>query len=452
MKKHGNINTIVFDKFHDLVMDARLYGSLESYSERMAYYLSEQNTGSISSDDRLRIELGLLWIQMVRGTFYSETHIDWNDLESRIGSNDTLLRIEYDIINAVYNLLLHNEYVAAQSTLEKAISTLKDSAYNFLYGIAARALCNVYIMTGNTEPAEAYALDSISIFRRFDNNLLLASSLNSYAVLKKNCCHYDEAERLLVQAMEIFRSIEAPDGEFLCINNLAVIKMKTGDWQRSELYFERLQVLESKLKITSNNLLIYKVNMAHLHLLRRDFIQAEAELLQLAEESCKSKALKQKALAHEFLGELYLEQGENQKARFHLEKALSIAEEIAPSSDLMTEILRRFAQLYFCEGNLDVSATMAKECIRLCRCIRDRHELGAAMRILGDIHSRNDLPKKARSCYEYSAAILESLHECYELMRTHIALGALHPQASSDKTNSYLLEAKNLAVQMGLPY
>ncbi|MBI4720565.1 MAG: tetratricopeptide repeat protein, partial [Chitinivibrionia bacterium] len=285
-------------------------------------YKTKLNAPRLTLDSKLGIELGLLWIGLVRGTAEgSREYHALQTIESQIPPKNAMLGMEHQIVKAAHLLLIQNEYGRARDILERIAGELKISPHNMLYAIAARALCNVYIMTGNVERAEEYAQDCISIFRRHANDLLLASSLNSYAVLKKMRCQYEEAERLLRQAMSIFEGIGAADGEFLCLNNLAIIKMKTGEWAEAERLFERLQSLEKRLNLKSDNLLIYKVNVAHLHLLKRDHSRAEALFHELAKESSSAGALKQKAPSHEFPGELYIERAEYATARSHLEQA-----------------------------------------------------------------------------------------------------------------------------------
>lgn len=452
MKKHGINIAFELDEFHKVVTRGEFYGSIELCKQLHDEYMRRLRNTEFAPEGSAGIRLALLWIRLVRGLKQDNEEVEWKEIQQQIGSQGDLIQIEYDTIRAIYMLLRHNEYQESRKILERVTAELRQTPYNLLYGIAARALSNVYIMTGETGLGDAYALDAISIFRRFGNKMLLASCLNSYAILKKNCCQYEEAERLLNQALEIFDHIEAPDGSFLCLNNLAIVKMKTGDWARAEACFQQLARLETELCIRSNNLLVYRVNRAHLHLLKRNFRLAESELQELASEDSDAKAFKQRALAHEFLGELYTEVKDLEKARTHIECALSLADNIAPESDLMTEILRRKVKLLYEEGNSDSALANAMRCIKLCKKIRDRHELGAILRILGDIYSRNNQSRKANSCYQYSAILFTELHQRYELMRTYIAQAASAMKAKCGGANFSLAEAYHIATQMGLEY
>lgn len=453
MRTHNIRYSVASDEFQELIGDPRLYQSTEHLAARIDAYTTKLNDPRLSREGKLGIELGLLWIGFVRGTGNGERELQaLETIEPQIPAENEILKLEYHVVRATYLILIRNEYEQARDILERAAGALKESAHNMLYAISARALSNVYIMTGRMELAEEYVQDSISIFRRHANKLLLASSLNSYAVLKKMCCQYDEAQRLLRQAMSIFESIGAADGEFLCLNNLAIIKIKTGEWAEADTLFERLQALETRLNLKSDNLMIYKVNLAHLHLLKRNYSQAEALFHELAGDSGCAKALRQKALSHEFLGELYTETGDYKSARSHLDQAVAIALDIAPEGDLMTEALRRTAQLLAAEGDLCEAHGAARQCIRLSKKIEDKHELGAALRILGDIHAAGGRTKKAASAYEESIRLLRGAKESYELMRSCISMASLLIGTQKESAGVYLLEAKHLASKMELEY
>jgi len=66
------------------------------------------------------------------------------------------------------------------------------------------------------------------------------------------------------------------------------------------------------------------------------------------------------------------------------------------------------------EGNIPEAQDTALRCIRLSRKIEDKHELGAALRILGDIHVINGQMKKAVNAYEESIRLLRNAKESYD--------------------------------------
>jgi DNA-binding NtrC family response regulator len=140
------------------------------------------------------------------------------------------------------------------------------------------------------------------------------------------------------------------------------------------------------------------------------------------------------------------------QASENLHRALAIAEQIGPRSDIMTEVMRRFAQLYLLQEDWTRARQEALGCIRLSKKIRDKHEMGAALRVLGEAYVKLGLPKKAVTAFEAGINTLKSIGECYELMRTCIAYSALLVDSKSRDAEVYLLEARQLCKKLDIPY
>ena len=159
-----------------------------------------------------------------------------------------------------------------------------------------------------------------------------------------------------------------------------------------------------------------------------------------------------KALAHEFLGELYTETGEYEVAANHLQEAYEITEQILPKSDVMTEVRRRQADLCFRQGRYGESRTNALKCINISKKMGDRYELGAALRILGEYYQVMGQEKKAIACFETAIKTLKGIHECYELMRGCIAYGAFLVEKKNPDAEIYLMDGRQLCKKLELDY
>jgi DNA-binding NtrC family response regulator len=158
------------------------------------------------------------------------------------------------------------------------------------------------------------------------------------------------------------------------------------------------------------------------------------------------------ALLQEFYGEYWLERRTLDQAAIHFEHARGIAEQIAPNSDLMTEVRRRHAELAMCRGQFTQARNDALACIRLCKRIRDKHEMGAALRILAEANVRLGLPAKAATAFEASINTLKSIGECYELMKSCISYSAHLIEMKSRDADVYLLEARQLCKKLEIQY
>jgi len=85
----------------------------------MEVYKSKLDDPRLSGEDKLGIELGLLWIGLVRGM--ADGRREWDELQaigSRIPPENEMLSLEYHIVEATHLTLIQNEYRQAQDILE----------------------------------------------------------------------------------------------------------------------------------------------------------------------------------------------------------------------------------------------------------------------------------------------------------------------------------------------
>jgi DNA-binding NtrC family response regulator/tetratricopeptide (TPR) repeat protein len=238
---------------------------------------------------------------------------------------------------------------------------------------------------------------------------------------------------------------------------LGIIKLKTGDWDNAEYLFNKalsLRVGQESIEGAEREEFLGKeeINLAHLNLIKRNFKASKELAERFLHSEVNEGAYKLKSLAHEFLGELLIEENSLELAKKHLAESAALALTIAPESDVMTEIKRRQAQLFLLQGELKAGMDESLSCIRLCNKIGDKHELGAVLRILGEIRLRQGLPKKAVSAFEASIDILKGINECYEQMRSCVVYSEYLVDTKNDSADIYMLEAKQLCKKLGIGF
>jgi DNA-binding NtrC family response regulator/tetratricopeptide (TPR) repeat protein len=156
-------------------------------------------------------------------------------------------------------------------------------------------------------------------------------------------------------------------------------------------------------------------------------------------------------LINEYLGELYMEMGDYDKAAIYLESSIKSCGHALAESDVSTEVRRRRAELNLNRGDYELSKSQALECLRLCKRVNDKYELGAALRVLGNVYAQYG-DRKAVPCYESAISTLRNIHECYELMKTCLDYGRF--LVNNDKADGevYLLEARQLCKKLELEF
>jgi transcriptional regulator with PAS, ATPase and Fis domain/Tfp pilus assembly protein PilF len=441
------------DMFQHIIENADFYSSIEGFHTKVKYFESKVQSMPLT-EERFNIQLSVLYLKIQR----IGTNLDieaarsvFGDITKHLNCNN-ILEIKYKIVQAQYYLIIKEEFIAAKSLLEELVIILRNTDHHLLYALVSKALCGVYMMLGNTSTAEDYAQDAVTTFRRIGSKLLYAHSLNNYGVLKKKICRYAESEILLKKSLKVFQECRASDGEAACYNNLGSVKMKLGEWDDAIHYYEKATDLKKNIYLTVGASLKQKLNLEHLYLLKRHFKRSENHIRELLNVYSEENILKQKALALEFLGELYTETKEYKKAKQHLDQAEDVAKQCAPESDVMTEITRRKAQYYLITGEFDKALHYALDCIQLSNKIGDKLEMGAALRVLGEIYLATEKPRKAVSAFQASIHTLKSIHECYELMRSCISYSEYLIGNNSREAEVYLLEAKQLCNKVKLDY
>jgi len=287
--------------------------------------------------------------------------------------------------------------------------------------------------------------------------VLYALVINDYGVLKKKVGQYSEAERLFRESMGLCRRYGLLTGLMNANRNLGILCLKMGNLRGAEAYLRASERMRGDLEgmigePERGEKCPRDINHCHLMVLSRQFAEAEHALYSFMGERVNPDAKRDVVLANEFLGELYLEQGKTELADSRFRICRNTAADALSQSDVMTEILRRQADLAFRMGNCEEAKRVGLECVALCKRIGDRHELGAVLRVLGETRSAMGEERKAVSAFGAAIQTLKSIHECYELMRSCIAYGGFLVDRGDRDAEVYLLEARQLCKKLEIDY
>ncbi len=443
------------DLFIELMIDPQLQGPTKSACEALEEWENVLTSGKLLRQDALDVELALIRIRRLRSL--PERALDAHRLKRLVvePNDNELTRLKHRLVTAEHELHMHGDYRSVEAEFESIAAKLRNDHHGLLHALVAIDLSIVKMMCGDLVSAEEFCQDSISICRRMGYDGQLAWSLNNYAVLKKKMCQYLESERLQRRAWEIFKSIGNAEGRIFGYNNLGIFKMKLGDWQTADHYMNKAVALmnQEQCVVGFNRRFLSNVdiNIVHLRILQRRFSDALAKSRELV-SGPRRYTDKIMVLMWEFLAQSYMETGELPLAVENLSKAREIAERIAPRGDVMTEIMRCQAKLHVLEGNYANAQLETLRCIRLCKEIGDKYEMGAVLGILGQVHAKQGRNKKAISAFEASIRTLKSINESYELMRSCIAYAEFLVESENADADIYLLEAKQLSKKLEIDY
>lgn len=450
------------DKFRFVLERPECFQDSETFLRMLANVRDVLHEVHMSNADVASVELALIRIERTRFNLdFTKTCNALNEIEARIRGHSRV-ELELRVIRAELMLFMTGDAVAASAAFEVLERELRPTDQHFLYGLVVNGLGIALGRLGKHSAAEDYCQDAIGTFRRLGNELHYAYCLNNYGVLRKKVCDYSESERLIRKALKIFAARHAVEGQISCYNNLGLVRFKKGDWNGAEYCFRKAAGLTQTSRSTAIEIgthshdhdfkMLAEVNAAHLLLLRRAFDGLANNFDKLIYVASQTNDSRHEALLYEFFGEYYLERQDPDQATLYFEKSHEIVQKIGPHSDLMTELTRRQSQCCLSASDPASAKSQAHTCIRLCKKIRDKHELGAALRILGEANAQLGLTRKAVTAFEASINTLKSIGECYELMRSCIAYSAHLVEVKSPDADVYILEARQLCKKLELQY
>ena len=449
------------DKFRFIVESPAIYGSHADYSHFVNRLNSLLKSDRLTEIEKADINLGLIYAARHRSNEPARTFLSKLDEIAALSKPADILSSTVSYLRGSICTLMVRDYSRSVAILEPLYFRLRPTNRHFLYGLVAKALGCAYMYLGRLETADKTLQEAIATFHRYGPELLYGHSLNDYAVLKKKMCHYLDAELLLKTAVSIAKRTNCLLHELNAYNNLAIVGLKSGaaNFGQYTHKAEALQKIvvgiddgdpsESHTRVAIACELHYE---RHLIMTRRfDVARARLEALQRQYELDRY-FLRESALLHLYLGEIKLETYDYADAKADLELANTKAGADVRDGDIMSSILRHQASVELRMGNISEARSKTVECIRLSKRINDKLELGAAIRILGEVHAQINAFQKANICFHISANLLRNIQASYELMQSCVVFGSFLADRREPDAELYLMEALQICKQLDIDY
>jgi DNA-binding NtrC family response regulator/tetratricopeptide (TPR) repeat protein len=440
------------DKFAFVVADPLSYrlACEQDSTERLRAHLRSAN---LSDRDAALVTLGIL--------FVSRRQLDlrqtpWRqDVDSIIAkyAMDRFVRVRAGLTKAAI-LYTTGQIVASYEAFEASVLLVREGDDHFAYALGSKGLADAAMELGDHSSAQEHYENALATFRRYGYELPAAFVVNNLGILMKRLGQYQISMKHFSNARRVFSATSVNQSLLDATNNLGIACIRLGEWNAARRWLGEAQQLLDRVSVSLPGDGVrwgIAAPLLRLEIAQRKFGKAETGLKKaLSDQAATARA---SAILNEFLGELYTELGDNEQAEQHFQRAMDIASDVAPAGDVMSEILRRQAQLYLCQGHLLEAGDTALRCMRLSRRIGDRYEYGAALRVLGEVQAAKGSAPKAAACFRAAVHTLKSIHECYELMRTLYAQGKLLATIDKqDEAEIALLEARQLSKKLELEY
>jgi DNA-binding NtrC family response regulator len=195
--------------------------------------------------------------------------------------------------------------------------------------------------------------------------------------------------------------------------NAGITCYKLGDYPRSK---ERLG---SSLALGISGGYLHRqcfanIALGNVHRLTRDFEAARRHLHTAYNQAQELQYPREEALALEFLGDVYRDEGQAEAARRFYARAMAIALKIAPEGDVVMELRRRNGECFGIEGRPADALPELQRALDMSRAQKDRFEEGVTLRVMAEVaYQSNDLAA-ARRFIDKASALLQEIGARHE--------------------------------------
>ncbi len=261
----------------------------------------------------------------------------------------------------------------------------------------------------------------------------LAMSYNNLALIEQDRGHFIESERLLIEALEIARSIGDKRNEAYCSGNLANLSREFGKITRAEELFLQANLIFERL--SDRHAHFYTVgNLGDIDLMRGEIASAAHRFDLVMEFARKVEDKELIAECNVRYGELAFFTGDIPDARARYEKAISIAEEIG-STEYLTRACVGLARLLIGERDHDEALKVID---RISNMAKENNAILAeneAVFLTGEHHRISGQPHLAAECYRRTLDYARS-QNLFELrLKSAVRLHETDPLARDQTAN-----------------
>ncbi|MBE0567386.1 MAG: sigma 54-interacting transcriptional regulator, partial [Krumholzibacteria bacterium] len=167
------------------------------------------------------------------------------------------------------------------------------------------------------------------------------------------------------------------------------------------------------------------IALGNVRRLQRDFDSARRHLHAAYNQAQELTYPREEALALEFLGDVYRDEGQPAEARRFYARAKAIAEKLAPEGDIVMEVHRRVGECHHLEGDLGAALPELDRALQMARAQGDRFEEAVTLRVLAEAAAAGGDGATARLRIDQAIAILREIEARHEAANALLASAQL---------------------------
>ncbi len=283
-------------------------------------------------------------------------------------------------------------------------------------------LGNVLRDMGELREAEKAYRDAESIFRRSDRPEGQCRALNHLAGLFFRRNDFRNALVILMDALEIARTLGDKKKLAYMMGNIGRVYTFIGDMAEAEKHI-RINIELSAETGESLDVAKAYLSLAYIYIQQAEYGKAE-ESLETSHwliEAAQSK--RDEVIYLTYLGELQYRTGRLEESRDTLERALVMAEEIAPSTTLVARVMRHLAEVLVRLQSHRLAQRYIHKALAIFEKTDDKVETGALWKLKGIVAEASGETADALSAYKNCLDLLAESGVRFEKAEALVTVG-----------------------------
>lgn len=275
--------------------------------------------------------------------------------------------------------LFREEYAEVQAAAEQILQSLGHPAdlinaeLRLILGAALR-------WQGRLEEAVSHVEFACSAFTVLgeDGRTAVAANFLGWTQLSRG--RLDEARRWFEKSLDLHSRLGASLRMAQTYQNLAIVCYKQGDYDLG------VELLQKELKLVADHpdmTCRARIALGNILRLKGEPMAARSNLLEAYSLGTEHGFAREEALALEFLGDVFRDEGSPLEARRYYQRGLAVARALAPRGDLVMEIMRREGECLDLEGRHEEAHFLLADALEMGNAVNDRFEIAVIRRCLG---------------------------------------------------------------------
>ncbi|NIP41752.1 MAG: tetratricopeptide repeat protein [candidate division Zixibacteria bacterium] len=362
-----------------------------------------------------------------------------------------------------YQAIIQHAELEYEKALKKALSSFeyyRSTSDNKKIGRLQKLIARIQMDMGNLSEAEQTYHDCLATWRRIDDRTGIFECQNRLAQIKFILGDYDASADYLLKAIESFKSSARDDLNAditlkRYYGNLARIYILTGNWGEAEKLLRECVEHNRQNRVT-DSLIRNLLSLGYLGIRLRDQRLCEDCFAEVKSLLDSTQLPREEGILYEYLGEYYTEFNKFDLALQAFQRALMISRKMPSNNTLLSQTLRRRAELYLATARYDLAYKDALEAHKAAQKVGESVEVAASLKVLALASLAYSPANDNTDYFSEAERAFSLLGEKYEVARMHLAFSSIEIEeddlAKLEWCRNHLRDARKLFNELEAGY